>query len=242
MKKLSSFLIATLIVIFLSVWSPPFYQQSSKPLQVFADEFSGNTLNTNTWYSCSGGCVPWGNELETYWSSNVSVHDGTLDLVANKSGSRYTSGKIQSYKSFLYGHFESRMLIPYGQGYWPAFWLLHDAVEANSNEIDIMESINNDHTNYMSDHYNINGQYQIVTSSTPITQGWHVLALDWQKDKLVWYIDGVTKFSITDASKIPNTSMFIILNLAIGGDWPGNPSSSTVFPAHYLVDYMRVSQ
>jgi beta-glucanase (GH16 family) len=215
---------------------------TTTPGYLLDDEF--NSLNTNIWYNCSSPCYPPNNEMQVYRSSNVSVHDGMLDLVATKSGSSYSSGKVMTWQkfSFLYGHIEARVLIPYGQGLWPAFWLLHDANEDNSNEIDIMESVNNEHVDYFSDHYNLNGQFLHATSEAPITDGWHVLALDWQKDKLVWSIDGVAKFSITDPNKIPGTQMNIILNLAVGGDWPGSPDSSSVFPAHFLIDYVRISK
>jgi beta-glucanase (GH16 family) len=260
MKKLTIFGLIALTIL-LSAWSWPDRHHRPRPRPTptatvaptktptttptgytFADEFNGSQVDTSLWDTCKTLCDSYNNELEGYLSSNVSEHDGYLDLMAAHQqigGYPYTSGKVMSNKQFTYGHFEARVLIPYGQGYWPAFWLV--AVSGkSSNELDIMESINTDHTDYMSDHYNLNGQFLHATSETPITDGWHVLALDWQKDKLVWFIDGVAKFSITDPNKIPGTQMNIILNLAIGGDWPGSPNSSTVFPVHFLVDYVRV--
>jgi beta-glucanase (GH16 family) len=215
------------------------------PSFVFADEFNGTSIDTSLWHNCSFSdqantgtdCTSYNNQLETFTATNVQVHDGTLDLVAKNEGGKYTSGKVISKKTFLYGHIEARVNIPYGKGYWPAFWLLY--ASGSYKEVDIMETINNDHTDYMTFWYNSS---QSVSGSAPITEGWHTLALDWQKDKLVWSIDGIAKFSVSDASKIPSNPMYIILNLAIGGDWPGSPNSSTVFPAHFLIDYVHVSQ
>jgi beta-glucanase (GH16 family) len=207
----------------------------------FSDEFNDTSLNTSLWDPCRTLCESYNNELEGYLSSNVSEHDGYLDLVATKQPVgkyTYTSGKVMSNKTFLYGHFEARVLIPYGQGYWPAFWLV-DVRGRSSNELDIMESINNDHADYMSDHYSNATKH--ATSGVPITDGWHVLALDWYADRLVWSIDGKAVFSITDPNKIPDTPMNVIMNFSVGGEWPGSPNSSTVFPAHFLVDYVRVS-
>jgi beta-glucanase (GH16 family) len=145
-----------------------------------------------------------------------------------------------SYTPFLYGQIEARVLIPYGQGFWPAFWLLHDYDENNSNEVDIMESVNTDHTDYLSDHYTYRGRFSHATSQVAITGGWHTLGLYWSKTKLQWLVDGKAVFTITDSKKIPQTSMYIILNFAIGGDWPGPPNATTVFPAHFLIDYLRI--
>lgn len=238
---------------------------------VWADEFNGTSLNAADWEAQTGigpGNDGWGNnELEYYTgrTSNVSVSGGLLTITArreNFSNRQYTSARLRTLgkHDFLYGKFEARMKVPAGQGMWPAFWMLPTNSPyggwAASGEIDIMESINLATTVYGTIHFG--GQYPNNTSNggnraTNLSSDFHVYTMEWEPDEIRWYIDGVRYYRVTSgtwySSAAPSnprapfdTPFHLLLNLAVGGNWPGNPDASTTFPATMQVDYVRVSQ
>jgi beta-glucanase (GH16 family) len=92
-------------------------------------------------------------------------------------------------------------------------------------------------------HYrNAEGQKRSIgenATASDLSEEWHVFGLDWQQRTLIWYLDGVEKWRLTDGA-VPDEEMYLLINLAVGGDWPGPPDSSTVFPSDFLVDYVRV--
>jgi beta-glucanase (GH16 family) len=174
----------------------------------------------------------------------------------------YTSGKIQSKpdgKPSLfekqYGRFAARMKIPAGQGVWPAFWLLGNDIDTVSwptcGEIDTMENIGkNPATVYGTIHgpdaskanVSLGGNFMLPTGA--LSDAFHEYAIEWSAGQVVFLLDGAPYFTATQAA-FGGTWVFahpyyLILNLAIGGGWPGSPDASTVFPAELLVDYVRV--
>jgi beta-glucanase (GH16 family) len=191
--------------------------------------------------------------------------------VQTNSGYPYTSGMICSYEKFqqAYGRFETRMKLPAGRGLWPAFWLVPYPLQWPP-EIDVMENLGNDtHTIYMTNHYSANypyggepyggsegisyygpyggepygGSEGISYYGLDYSAGFHTFAVEWDSSKIVWFVDGVARFSTTN--KVPLVGygidgMYLILNLAVGGSWPGAPDASTVFPATLEIDYVRV--
>jgi hypothetical protein len=149
---------------------------------------------------------------------------------------------------FLYGQIEGRIKIPKGQGIWPAFWLL----QSNGvwpPEIDILEGVDPS-AMYIAQHYHYGTKDTDFTkhegpgypTSTDMSLDFHRYSVDWQPDYIRWFIDGVMTQEFTDKKNIPNKPMYILLNLAVGGSWPGYPTSATKFPARMEVDYVKVWQ
>jgi beta-glucanase (GH16 family) len=235
---------------------------------VSGDEFDSRALNRQKWTTCywwdNQGCTNASNhELEWYQPGNVTVQDGKLMLTARKETVKVPNGKAYAYTSgmvttgpatenardpapfaFTYGYVEVRAMVPKGQGLWPAIWLL-PADQQSLPEIDVMEILGNDpKTVNMDFHYlNNNGTAEdnssAWTSPIDLTAGWHTFGLDWEPDRIIWYVDGVQRREFTQKEWIPNQPMYLLINLAVGGDWPGNPNSKTLFPSTFQVDYVR---
>jgi beta-glucanase (GH16 family) len=235
--------------------------------QVFNEEFDGPALDPARWTTCywwnKNGCTNLGNnELEWYLPENVRVLGGELRLTARQERTVGHEGRVFDYTSgmvttgvdyaelprppraaFRHGYFEVRAKVPAGQGLWPAIWLLPASRESKP-EIDIVEVLGHTPTIMrMHFHYrNSEGQKQSIGENaiaSDLSRRWHVFGLDWQQHTLIWYLNGVEKWRITDG-RIPNEEMYLLINLAVGGDWPGPPDRSTVFPSEFLVDYVRV--
>ncbi|KUP21697.1 RICIN domain-containing protein [Paenibacillus sp. DMB5] len=228
---------------------------------VWSDEFNGTSLNTADWTAEIGtGSSGWGNnELQYYTnrSQNLQVTGGNLVITAQKesyNGSSYTSARIktQGKKSFTYGKIEARMKLPSGQGIWPAFWMLGSNMDSvgwpKSGEIDIMERVNNNAYVNGTVHWDANGhaEYGKVSGNLDFSQ-YHVYSVEWDAKYIRWYVDGSLFNEFYIENNTGNTEefqkpFFLLLNLAVGGNWPGSPNASTAFPAQMLVDYVRVYQ
>lgn len=238
--------------------------------QIFGDDFNSSTLDASRWTTCywwdNQGCTNAGNhELEWYQNKNVAVQNGSLQLEARKEqvtasdGHRYayTSGMVTTGRdshnlsepvrfAFQYGFAEIRAKAPGGKGLWPAFWLL-PADNTSKPEIDVMEIIGDQPgTVNMSLHYlDLNGVADRVANTcdaTSYTDDWHTFGVDWEPGSITWYIDGVACWQFADASHVPAKPMYLLINLAVGGDWPGPPDANTAFPSDFWVDYVRVWQ
>jgi beta-glucanase (GH16 family) len=208
---------------------------------IFNEEFSGTQLDTSSWATE----YRWGrtnnSELQYYFPDALKVQDGILHITAEKQsmeGMDYTSGMIASYNrfTFTYGYLEMRAKIPAGQGLWPAFWM-HLNNDNKSGEIDIFEFLGNQ-PNIVHMAYHFPTLQEFSFTGPDYSQDYHTYAVDWEPNKIVWYIDGVERARATH--EIPNEPMYIIVNLAVGGSWPGNPDETTHFPAYYDIDYIRV--
>ena len=214
---------------------------------IFADEFSGTTLDASKWSSGYPWTNPDGNynrstgEQQVYLPRNIVVGDGAAKLTAKResvNGHPYTSGMISSdprnSQGFLhtYGYTEARIKVPGGKGMWPAFWNLPWPV-AWPPEIDIMEVIGSEC--YAEFHLHPSADYK----GTNVCDSWHTYAVDWRPGKIVWYLDGVERYRV-EGSQVPSQPMYLLLNLAVGGSWPGNPDSSTPFPGVMEIDFVRV--
>jgi len=235
---------------------------------VFQDEFDGpegQKADAKTWTYETGG-TGWGNsqlEFDTDRAENASLNGkGQLEIVARKEsymGKSYTSARLKTQGKFehSYGRYESRMRIPDGQGVWPAFWMLGTDIGSASwptcGEIDIMESIGRErgivhgtlHGPSYSGGNGIGAAYTLPNNQN-FADDFHVLALEWEKDAIRWYVDGKL-YQTRTAKDLPSGArwvfdhnFFILHNLAIGGQWPGNPDASTAFPKTLSVDYVRV--
>jgi beta-glucanase (GH16 family) len=241
---------------------------------VWSDEFdgpSGAPVDSSKWSFDLGG-NGWGNnELETYTNrtANADLEGGTLVIKALKetfTGTdgitrNYTSARLLTKTKFTqkYGRFEARMKIPYGQGLWPAFWMLGDNIDTaqwpNCGEIDVMENIGKEpsivHGTFHGPGYSGAGG---VTAAYALPNGqkfsddFHTFAVEWEPNVMRFYVDGLLYKTRTPADLPAGAAwvfdhpFFIILNVAVGGGFPGNPDASTIFPQRMLVDYVRVYQ
>lgn len=233
-------------------------------LLVWADEFDGPSLDTEKW-SYQTGAGGWGNNELQYYTDrvdNVSVNAGFLEIIAleeNFMGADYTSARIRTIDKgdWTYGRFEARLKTPFGRGIWPAFWMMPtDNVYGTwpaSGEMDIMELLGHQ-TNiaYGTCHYGTSGNHQQLGSNLVLNEGdfseeFHTFALEWTATSLNWYIDNSLYYSVSNLDVAPYEWVFdqdfhFILNVAVGGNWPGNPNGATAFPQTMEVDYVRVYQ
>src|SRR5690242_5733645 len=171
---------------------------------------------------------------------------------------QYTSARLLTSGRFTqqYGHFEASIKIPRGQGLWPAFWMLGDNIGSvgwpNSGEIDIMENIgrepNTVHGSMHGPGYSggnpLTGSYSLPGGQA-FADGFHTFAIDWAPGSVAFSVDGVVYERHTPADTNGNQwvfdhPFFIIMNVAVGGNWPGSPDGSTVFPQQMVVDYVHV--
>lgn len=233
---------------------------------VWADEFAqadGTAPDSTKWGYDIGG-AGWGNnELEYYTSrtNNVRIEGGKLVIEAraeNYLGKKYTSARLltKSKWSWTYGRVEARIKIPRGQGLWPAFWMLGANIDSVGwpacGEVDIMENIGSEpaivhgtiHGPGYSGGKGIGGPGTLTGAA--LADGFHVFAIEWETNRLRWYVDGQQYFTAATNNLPKGTTwvftrpQFLILNVAVGGNWPGNPNGSTPFPQRMTVDYVRV--
>lgn len=226
---------------------------------VWSDEFSTGPLNTTVW-NYELGATGWGNnELENYTNSieNVHIDSGYLHISAlNPSGASYTSGRIttKTKKEFTYGRFEILAKLPEGKGLWPALWMLGANFSSvgwpKCGEIDIMELLGNTPAVvHGAVHWDSNGHLSKTNEfsllSGKFSSGFHKFSLVWTPNTLKWYVDNRQFFYLgrSEISAFPfDLPKFFIFNVAVGGNWPGSPDGTTVFPQHMIVDYVRVYQ
>ena len=229
---------------------------------LWSDEFSGTTLNQADWsYEIGRGNSGWGNnELQYYRSENTSVANGLLTIEARKEsfgGANYTSSRLitQGKKTFRYGKIDIRAVMPFGQGFWPALWMLGQNISTvgwpAAGEIDIAEMVGGsgrENTVHGTVHWDNAGSNASYGGSNTLSNGtladeFHVYTIEWDSSVIRWYINGVQfhVISITSAGLSEfQQQFFFIFNVAVGGNWPGSPNSSTTFPQRMLVDYVRV--
>lgn len=238
---------------------------------VWSEEFDGSTLDLSRWDiqvgdGCDIGLCGWGNnELQWYQEDNVQVSDGLLTITARQEsagGRNFTSARIRTLNEgdWTYGRFEIRARLPQGQGLWPAIWMLPtDNVYggwAASGEIDIMELVGHQPARVHGTlHYggeapanqNSGDYYQL--NSGIFADDFHTFALEWEAGEIRWYVDGnlYQTQNSWSSSGAPFPAPFdqdfhLILNVAVGGNWPGNPDLTTSFPQTMDVDWIRVYQ
>jgi beta-glucanase (GH16 family) len=230
---------------------------------VWSDEFQGTRLDSTKWEYEVNGTGGGNNELQYYTSSpaNSYLVDGFFvikGMEQNYKGKFYTSARVRSYEKgdWTYGRFDVRARLPIQQGIWPAIWMLPtDYTYGNwpqSGEIDIMEIIGSKPstlvgTLHFGDPWPNNkysgAEYELKNSD--FSQAFHVFSVEWEPNEIRWYIDDSLFSTKTNKDLAPHRWPFdqrfhMILNLAIGGNWPGPPDENTVFPKYMFVDYVRV--
>lgn len=230
---------------------------------------AGTPVNTDYWTQEIGG-AGWGNNEHQYYTDrveNASLDgNGNLAIVAREENPgdynchygecKYTSARLISRDKveFTYGRVEARLKLPRGQGIWPAFWMLGANFPQvgwpNSGEIDIMENVGFEprtvhgtvHGPGYSGASGVGGSHSI---DEDLADDFHVYAIDWDEDAIRWYFDGelyhiLTPNDLGGREWVFDHDFFLLLNLAVGGNWPGYPDETTEFPQTYLIDYVRV--
>lgn len=234
------------------------------------DQKDGSTIDPSKWSVVLGGKGFGNKELESYTdrSENLRQEHGNLVIEARREpytgadgvARDYTSARIETRGKFeqTYGRFEARMKLPTGKGMWPAFWLLGGDIKAagwpGCGEIDIMENIGDPTRIYGTLHGpGYSGSHGIsahtdVAQDQPVDSNFHIYSVEWSPEKIVFSVDGVAYATRTKddlpagTTWVYNHPFFILLNLAVGGLWPGYPDATTRFPQQMLVDYVRVYQ
>jgi beta-glucanase (GH16 family) len=230
---------------------------------------NGSPVDATKWVSETGG-GGWGNEELEYYTArreNAYQQDGNLVIQAVEEkytgpdgvSRNYTSARLTTHGKFTqaYGRFEARIKIPQGQGIWPAFWMLGDDFDQvtwpSCGEIDIMENIGKEpdivhgtiHGPGYSGDKGIGAPFALPADQS-FADTFHVYAVDWEPKAIRFYVDDHLYATRTPADLPPDTRwvydhpFFLVLNVAVGGLWPGNPDASTSFPQTMLVDYVRV--
>jgi beta-glucanase (GH16 family) len=239
---------------------------------VWSDEFNepdGSPIDPHKWVFDTGGNGFGNNELEYYTGrpENAFIQSGTLVIRALKEEytgpdgvtREYTSARLKTQGRFSqkYGRFEARIKIPYGQGLWPAFWMLGDDINKvgwpKCGEIDIMENIGKEpgivhgtiHGPGYSGAAGPEARYTLPFDQA-FARDFHIYAVEWDRDGIRFYVDDHLYVTRTPSDVPPahkwvfNQPFFLLLNVAVGGDWPGSPDASSTFPQIMLVDYVRV--
>jgi beta-glucanase (GH16 family) len=230
---------------------------------VWSDEFNGTSISTANWGFDLGNGGFGNNELQNYTSrpENARVQNGMLIIETRREslgGSAYTSARLKTQGKQSFGintWVEARINAPEGQGIWPAFWMLGNSISTvgwpSCGEIDIMEiQGQNPFRNFGTIHWaDAGGQHVsfggIYNSSTSLTAGFHTFAISRTGSSIKWYVDRIQYAEANISGGINSTSefqspFFILLNVAVGGNFVGSPDGTTVFPQQMQVDWVRV--
>ncbi|NCT18005.1 MAG: glycosyl hydrolase family 16 [Flavobacteriaceae bacterium CG2_30_34_30] len=229
-----------------------------------SDEFNNDgTIDSSLWsFDIGTGDNGWGNNELQYYTDrpeNIKIENGMLHFIARQEpfqGSNFTSARIKTQGKFekTYGRFEAKIQLPWGQGIWPAFWLLGNNCEQNDwplcGEIDIMEYRGQNpiridgsvHGPGYSAGESVSKGF--ILENDRFDTGFHIFGIEWGPDFINFYVDDTLYNQITPAD-VPgdwvfNHPFYIIMNVAVGGSFVGPPNDNTLFPQTMLVDYIRV--
>ena len=246
------------------VWSDEFANSTGVNAQPNPATWTYDTGNSGFGNKELETYCAWGSTVGPCTPTNPNAYagaDGYLHIVAQQpSAGVYTSARLktQGLFSFQYGRIEARMQLPESQGMWPAFWLLGDNITTNPwpacGELDVMEHING--SNPQNEGYdwvqgsihgtNLNGGIQYHPAGFAAT-AWHTYGMIWTPGQIQYYVDAPTNVyatftpsTQTGAWPFDQGPQFVIVNLAVGGSWPGSPDATTVFPSQVVVDYVRI--
>ena len=232
---------------------------------------AGSEPDEGKWTPQLGG-GGWGNQELQYYTNHNAYQNGESHLVIEARPEnptqlscwygpcRYTSGRLITKEkfAFVYGRVEARINIPSGQGIWPALWMLGQDIDVvgwpECGEIDIMENIGREpttiHATIHGPNYagadGISGNYSL--EGVRFADQFHLFAVEWYPDQIVFFVDEIAYFTVTKANVerrgkwVYDRPFYLLLNVAVGGSWPGDPDSSSTYPQHLLVDYLRVYQ
>lgn len=215
----------------------------------WADEFDDVEVTLEKW-TIENLVARQNNELQYYSTNNVKVSNGLLTLIAKEEsthGRNFTSGAVHTKNTFnfLYGKVEMKAKLPTGQGIFPAFWMMTNKEKTWLPEIDILEMIGQkpDEIWMVLHGLDENNEKKTVSQSymgANYTNTFHTFGVEWTPTKITWLIDGEVRFETNEY--IPHEDMYLYINTAIGGDWPGSPNHTTQFPTLFEIDYVRIYQ
>jgi beta-glucanase (GH16 family) len=222
---------------------------------------TGKWSTSDSWDNQAGYTLSGNGEQQWYVNDQYAptqavkpwtVSNGVLDITASATtpdikalvhDQNYTSGQLNTFHSFsqTYGYFEMKAELPSGAGLWPAFWLLPKD-QSWPPELDVMEQLGQDPNKfYATVHSAASGDHTQVStpiSTSDLTTGFHTYGVDWEADNITWYLDGKQVFEAATPADL-HSPMYMIVNLAVGGYWPGSPTSAGEFPATMQVDYIH---
>lgn len=237
------------------------YAQTKRKL-VWEENFNGKALNESVWnFEMDNGCpniCGWGNnERQWYTKENHTLRDGNLIIEGRLKDGKYTSTRIttKGKKEFQYGRIECRAKMPTGIGIWPAFWMLGSNITSvgwpKSGEIDILEYIGRDPQQVYTTLHTQDGHGDHAhgkrTEILDVEEGFHVFAVEWSKEKMDFFVDNRFVFSYNPEVKNVDSwpfdqPFYIIVNMAIGGNFGGPEVDDAIFPQQFIVDYIKVYQ
>ncbi len=227
---------------------------------LFEEHFNGTQLNEKSWsYDVGNGCPKlcgWGNnELQWYAKENVAIKDGHLVITATHNNSKYKSGKIHTKDKveFTYGTIEVRAKLATGKGLWPAIWLLGSDIDEVGwpacGEIDMMEYVGKE-PNKVFTSLHTPASYGNTINTRKLTvpgieEGFHIYKTTWTKEAIVFYVDDTEVYRFAPKVKNDKTwpfnkPFYLIVNLAIGGNFGGPEVDDRIFPKELAVDYIKV--
>lgn len=235
--------------------------QQPKRKLVWEENFNGKTLDEKNWnFELGDGCPNCGfgnHERQLYTKDNHKLVDGKLVITAKKEGDKYSSTRIttKGKKEFQYGRIEARAKLPVGHGIWPAFWMLGKNIDQvgwpKSGEIDILEYVGREphmvfNTLHTQDSHG-NSVNSKKTEFKDIEEGFHVYAAEWDKDKIAFFVDDKLVYTFAPEKKTEDVwpfsqPFYIILNMAIGGDFGGPEVDDSILPQEFIIDYVKVYQ
>ncbi len=227
---------------------------------LWSDEFNGDRLDTTVWnFELGDGCpnlCGWGNnERQIYTRDNHRLEDGNLIITARKDGDTYTSSRIttKDNKEFQYGRVETRAKLATGEGIWPAFWMLGTNIDEVgwplSGEIDILEYVGREPGEVFTTLHTAANHGDNASSKksqfASIEEGFHRYAAEWTAEEIAFFVDDqlVYTFDPEDRSEAAwpfDQPFYILLNVAIGGNFGGPEVDDSIFPQEFVVDYVRV--
>jgi beta-glucanase (GH16 family) len=258
-------MLLSFLICFLAIISNDVFAQDYQ--LIWSDEFNGSKLDNSKWeHQIGNGSGGWGNNEKQYYRvENTVVSNGYLTITAKKenyNNFNYTSSRIRTINKgdWKYGKFEMRAKMPVGKGIWPAFWMMPtESIYggwAASGEIDIMEYLGHETKKvYGTIHYggswpnNKSSGGSYLLTSGGFNDDFHTFTLIWEERKMEWFVDEILYSTKTNWNTAGHSfpapfdqKFHFILNLAVGGNWPGYPDETTTFPQEYVIDYVRVYQ
>ena len=247
------------------------YQPGSEWNLAWADEFESGTIDPNNWSFQVEEAGRFNDEWQRYTNSSDNAYIENNQLVikaiheSNEHGmDQYSSARLNTAnkQSWKYGKIAARIKLPYGEGIWPAFWMLGANIDENGGdtpwpkcgEIDILElygskddgaiEVNLHYANDKGKHASMGAiPYKLATGR--FADDFHVFELEWDNEKISWLVDGVQFASFPiDSEELSefHKEHFLLLNIAVGGKWSGRPDDTTTFPQYMFVDWVRVYQ
>lgn len=229
---------------------------------IWEENFNGNDLDMASWnFETGDGCphlCGWGNnERQVYTKKNHWIKDGLLYISAQKDGARYTSSKIttKGKKEFRYGKMEVRAKLSLGKGLWPAFWMLGSNIDSvgwpKCGEIDIIEYVGKEPEYIFTSLHTPDSHGQTINTKkdrvSGIEEGFHTYAIIWSAESIEFLIDGNSFYTFSPEIKNEESwpfdqPFYLILNLAIGGNFGGPEVDDSIFPQEFIIDYIKVYQ